>query len=61
MILKQHMTVARVIFIRYTRFYVSRRWKDPTEPEFLKQCSEHGIRIDTNEHNRKLTVTIELL
>lgn len=61
MTLIRHTQVMRIIFRRYTNKYMSRR---PFFGKSLDDISEmflkDGIKIQTIEHNKKLTVTIEL-
>jgi len=53
---KRHMQVARVI----VRAYTHARRTDLLAKDWLDKCKEHGIKIDSIEHNKKLTITIQL-
>jgi len=57
---RRHMQVARVIVRAYTHTYINRRRTDPLAKDWLDKCKEHGIKIDSIEHNKKLTITIQL-
>ncbi len=58
---KQHIIVGCKILRQYTARYIRRRRNDANDQYYITTCADHGIKIDTNEHNRKLTITIELL
>jgi hypothetical protein len=61
MTLIRHAQVMKITFRMYTSMYTSRRrFTGVSLDEMQKLFIEHGIKIDTNEHNRKLTITIEL-
>ena len=60
MTLRRHIQVMKVTFRTYTSLFASRRHKDPLD-KVRDLFMNHGIKIDTNEHNRKLTINIEFL
>jgi hypothetical protein len=60
MIQRQHMQVARVIVRAYTHTYINRRRIDPLAKDWLDICKKHGISVESIEHNKKLTITIQL-
>lgn len=60
MTLIRHMQVMKVTFRKYTSMYMSRR-RNGSLQDLQKAFLQHGIKIDTNEHNRKLTINIEFI
>lgn len=60
MTLIRHAQVMKIAFRRYTNMYTSRRRKGSLQ-DLQQAFLKHGIKIDTNEHNRKLTINIEFI
>jgi hypothetical protein len=62
MTLRRHAQVMKIAFRKYTSLFTSRRHFTGQSLDDLNEVFlQHGIKIDTNEHNRKLTITIEFI